>query len=66
MMTEEEVTETAIDEQGTLLWCQPYPFRRLFRAGQDLVANGQRYLVLACDKRGAMVVMTLRRVMGEG
>jgi hypothetical protein len=39
-------------EDGTLLWEVPYGFRSMFKAGQDLIENHKRYIVISAEMVG--------------
>ena len=56
------LNEIATDESGNVLWNRPYPFRRLFRVGQDQVVDSVRYLVLRCGLDGDTVRTVLRKL----
>lgn len=53
------VREVAKDEKGAVLWERPYPFKRLFAAGQSLVENGIGYTVVSSKLEGNLVLTVL-------
>jgi hypothetical protein len=62
------IREVARDESGNLLWSKPYPFRRLFKVGQEQVVDGEQYEVVGCklEKDADTVHTILRRVPQQG
>jgi hypothetical protein len=58
---DEKFTEIAVDEQGNLIWEKPYPFRRLFRKGQEQVVDSVAYTTISCVKDGNIIRTVLRR-----
>lgn len=59
-MKRKQMTERMYDDGGQLLLEEPYPFSRLFAAGQEQVLRGVRMTVLECKKAGNMITTRVK------
>lgn len=55
------LTEVAKDEEGNILWEEPYTLSRLFKAGQSQIVNSIKYIVVSCELIEDTVYTVLRR-----
>ena len=55
--------ERILDEKGDLLFEQPYPFRRLFKPGQQQIINSIHMTVISCEMEGDLVTTVVRCYM---
>ena len=54
------LTEKLYDEDGILLLEQPYPFKRLFKIGQEQIIKSTPMTILSCEKQGDEVITKVR------
>jgi hypothetical protein len=55
-----KVVEKLYDENGTLLMEAPYPFKRLFKKGQEQTIRGVSMTILSCIIEGEFVLTKVR------